>query len=97
MRKLIIKPHVEASVFKVATWIASQYFAETGLKFIDDLEQFLLKHCALNSLQYPLCKSTRLAKRKFSCLIYKRKWVIAFRYSKTTFTVYEFIWGAKLK
>lgn len=97
MRRLIIKPHAEESIYKVAEWIASQYFPETGLKFIDGVEKNLLRQASLSNLQFPLCKNTRLAKRKFSCLIYNRKWVIAFKYSKTTFTVYEFIWGAKLK
>lgn len=97
MRRLIIKPNAEASIYKVAEWLASEYFTETGLKFVDDLEQFLLRHSLLINIQYPLCKNVRLAKRKFSCLIYKRKWVIAFKYSKSTFTVFEFIWGGKLK
>lgn len=97
MRSLRIKPHAEEAVYNVASWLASKYFPETGLKFVDDVESFLLRHCRLSLLQFPYCRNKMLAKRKWSCITYKRKWVIAFTYTKTTFTVHEFIWGGKLK
>ncbi len=97
MRQLIVMPHAEESIYAVAEWISSQNLPHSGLKFIDDVEVFLVRHCKLESLQFPLCKNKRLSKRKFSCLIYKKKWVIAFKYSATTLTVHEFIWGPKLK
>lgn len=97
MRQLILKPHAEESVYSVAEWLASQYFPDTGLKFIDDVEAFLLRYCNLSNLKFPLCKNKRLAKRKLCCVIYKRKWVVAFKYTQNKLTVHEFIWGKKLR
>ena len=96
MRKLIIMPHAEQAIYEVAEWIAEKNFPATGLKFIEKAEAFLYEYCKLTKLEFPLCKNKSLAEQKLSCVVFNRKWVIAFKYSKTTITVYEFIWGAKL-
>lgn len=97
MRQLIIKSHAEEAIYSTAEWLASQYFPDTGFKFIDQVEEFLWNYCQLTNLKFALCKNKRLAKRKFSCLVYKRKWVIAFKYTRRQLVVYEFIWGKKLR
>ena len=97
MRQLIIKPDAEQSIYAVAEWLAQEYFPDTGLKFIEKVEEYLLTYCVLTNLEFPLCKNKLLAAKKLSCLIYKRKWVIAFKFTENTLTVHQFIWGGKLK
>ncbi|MDB5282901.1 MAG: hypothetical protein JWO06_1976 [Bacteroidota bacterium] len=70
-----------------------EYFPDTGLKFVISVEEYLQTFCSLTNLEFPLCKNKLLARKKFSCVIFKRKWVIAFKYSKNTLTVHQFIWG----
>lgn len=97
MRKIIVKPTAQKSILEVADWLAKEYYLDTGFKFIDNVGTILESYATLNHIIYPLCKNKRLAKRKFSCFVFNKKWIVAFKYTKTTFTVYEFIWGAKLK
>jgi hypothetical protein len=97
VRQLIILPTAEKSISEVADWLASEYFLDTGLKFIEEVEVLLLDYAKLSNLVFPLCRNKKLARRKFSCIIFKRKWVVAFKYSKDKFVVHEFLWGGKLK
>jgi hypothetical protein len=96
MRNLIIKPNAEQSIYDVAEWIAEKNFPESGIKFIETVEAFLFDYCKLTNLKFPLCKNKKLAAQKLSCVIFNQKWVVAFKYTTTTITVYEFVWGGKL-
>ena len=91
MRKLIVKPNAEQAIYDVAEWIAEKNFPATGLKFIEKIEAFLYEYCKLTNLEFPLCKSKRLAGQKLSSIVFNGKWVIGFKYTRTTITVYEFI------
>jgi hypothetical protein len=97
MRRLVIKPSAQHEISSVAEWISEKYFPETGLKFIDKLESFLLDYCQLTNLKFPLCRNKKLAIRKLSCVTFNRKWVIAFTFTQKKLIVRKFIWGPKLR
>jgi hypothetical protein len=96
MRSLIIMKRAENAIYKVALYRASKSFPETGEKFINEVIDFCLKYAALK-VNHPPCKNEILAKHGYSCAVYKKKWVIAFKYSDEEFRVYRFIWGPKLR
>ncbi len=96
MCELVIMKRAENAVYKVAQYRASEYFPSTCEKFINEVIDFCLKHASLK-ITYPLCKSATLAKHDYSCIVFKKKWVIAFKYSDKEFRVYRFIWGPKLR
>lgn len=96
MRELIFMKRALNAIYKVAHYRASESFPETGEKFINDVWDYCLKHTAL-PITHPLCKNETLARHNYSCIIYKKKWVIAFKYSETEFRIYRFVWGGKLK
>ncbi len=96
MKRLIIKKRAENAIYRVAQYLASEYFPSTGEKFIHEVIDFCQQYPGLN-IQYPLCKNKVLAKHGFSCLTYKRKWVVVFKCTPTEFIVYRFVYGARLK
>ncbi len=97
MRKLVFKPNAVRSLYKVADWISEKNLPGSGRKFVEAVEVFLINYCSIITLKYPLCRSKRLALKKLSCVIFNRKWVITFKYTKTEFIVQEFIWGPTLR
>lgn len=97
MRTFVLKPKAKESLYQAADWISGQNSPDTGQKFVDEFTVYILKYCELDILKFPPCKNGKLARRKLSCLVFKRKWIIAFKYSDHTLTVHEFIWGGKLR
>ena len=86
----------ENAIYKVAKEIAEQNFPDTGEKFINQVIDFCIDYANV-SIQYPLCKNRVLAKHNFHCIIFKKKWVIAFKATKKEFKVYRFIFGPRLR
>ncbi len=96
MRKISLKPDVEDSIDKVCEFIESRNLPGSSNKWAGEILDFIIEHAILN-ITYPLCNNKRLAKRKLSCIIFKNKWVVAFKATKKTFTVYKIINGSKLR
>jgi hypothetical protein len=96
VRELVIMKRAENAIYKVAQYRASEYFPHTGEKFIEEVIDFCSRYAALE-ISHPLCKNATLAKYSYSCLVFKKKWVIAFKYTEKELRVYRFIWGPKLK
>ena len=96
MRELIVMKRAENAIYKVAQHRASEYFPETGEKFINELIDSCVQHLPLQ-INYPLCKNRTLSKHGYSCFVFKKKWIVAFKYSDREFRVYRFMWGANLK
>ena len=96
MRELVFMKRALNAIYKVAQYRATEYYPETGEKFINEVFDFCEQYSKVRVV-HPLCKNSILSKHYYSCIVFKRKWVIAFKYSETEFKVYRFIWGAKLK
>ena len=95
MRKIKILPFAERSITAVANYIESKNLPGSSDKWVNELMDLIIHQSTLN-ITYPLCKNTDLALQGMSCLVYKKKWVIAFRQTARTFTVHYFIYGPKL-
>ena len=86
----------ETAIYKTAQFLALQYFPSTGEKFINEVIDYCQEYAELK-IKHASCKNELLAKYGYSCIIFKKKWVIAFKYSDKQFKVYRFIYGARLK
>lgn len=96
MRKLVVRPEAESVIYNVAHFIESRNLSGSSDKWVNEIFSFFFEHNALK-IDFPLCKNPKLAKRKLSCIVFKSKWIIAFKTTKNTFTVHEIIYGSKLK
>jgi hypothetical protein len=96
MREVLLMKRAESAIYKVAKFIADQNFPETGEKFINEVIDFCLDHADL-AITHPLCKNVILAKHRYHCLVFKKKWVVVFKITKKEFKVYRFIYGPRLK
>lgn len=96
MRKVVIMKRAENALFKVALYRAEQYFPETGEKFINEFIDFCIA-CANLKVKFPYCKHKTLSKYKYSCFVFKKKWIVAFKYNAKEMIIYRIIWGPNLK
>ena len=97
MRQVIFKPMAVKAMVQLCDYIESKNTIGAGYRFQQKLLYFIELNAGISSINYPVCNNPKLAHRKFSCLIFQRKWVIAFSYSDTTFIIQRIILGAKLK
>jgi len=96
MRQLIIKKRAENAIYRVAQYVASQNFPATGEKFINEVIDFCIERSFID-VKYPLCKNRVLARHDYSCMVYKKKWVVVFKCTDEQFIVYRFVYGPMLK
>lgn len=96
MRKVTLKEDAEHALDNVGIFIESRNLPGSSEKWTNEILGFILEHAVLK-ITFPLCRNKKLAKRKLSCIVFKDKWVIAFKTTKNTFTVHQIIYGSKLK
>jgi hypothetical protein len=96
MKEVTFMKRAENAIYKVAKEIADQNLPDTGEKFINEVIDLCIGHAKV-SIKYPLCKNKILAKHHFHCIVFKKKWIIAFRVTKKEFVVYRFIYGPRLR
>ena len=94
--KIVIKKRAQNTLEKVAAWIISQNFVDTGIQWLDDFET-TMEHMAKTGVKYAICKDESLAKYHYRCFSYNEKWVVAYKITATKITVYRFILGSRLK
>ena len=97
MREVVFTPMAIKAMVKLCDYVESKNTPGGGYRFQKKILDFIQSNAAISNLDFPLCHNTRLAHRNFSCLIFQRKWVIAFRYTELTFVIHRIILGAKLK
>jgi len=97
MRELILLESASLTILDVANFINSINVPSSSNKWIDNLHDFINEYALNNFSSFPLCSNKKLAMRKFSCVINKKKWVIIFKYNKNEFIVHKINLGSKLK
>lgn len=97
MRSLDVKPKAQEAIEDVADFLELINTPGSSVKWVNKLEAFLEKLAAVPLKQFPFCNNANLARQKFSCSVFNKKWVVVFRYTENTITVYRFVLGAKLK
>jgi len=96
MPSVIIKPNAEKGIIAVAQFIESKNTQGGGAKWTNSVIDFIISYSEVKII-FPLCRNTRFAKRKYSCIVFRKKWVIVFKKSSSAFTVHYFIYGPKLR
>lgn len=94
--KIVIKKRAQNTLEKVADWISTQYFLDTGLKWLDDFDK-AIQELAKTGVKYAICKHESLARYQYRCVTYKDKWVVAYKITTAKVTVYRFILGWRLR
>ena len=84
-------------MLELCDFVESKNTIGAGYRFQQKLLNFIEFNAGISSMNYPLCHNRRLARRNFSCLVFQRKWVIAFSYNEQAFVIHRIILGAKLK
>lgn len=94
--QVVIKKRALNTLEKVADWIASQYFLDTGVKWLDEFAS-MAQELADAEVKHALCRHESLSRWQYRCFTYKNKWVVAYKISRTKFTIYRFVLGSRLR
>jgi hypothetical protein len=81
MRQVIFKPLAVKAMVQLCDYVESKNTPGGGYRFQQKLLDFIEFNSGISSINYPLCHNPKLARRNFSCLIFQRKWVLAFSFS----------------
>lgn len=97
MRELIFTDATLEELSNLCEYVELKNTSGSGSRFNEKFTVFLQEYLPLTNLQFPLCNNALLAKLFYSCIIFKSKWVVAFRYSEEQITIHRIILGSKLK
>jgi plasmid stabilization system protein ParE len=95
MPRIIIRPRAENVIQSVANFIEEKNTPGSSNKWVNEIAAFIFSH-ANSGASYALCSNEELARRNYSCLTFKKKWVIVFKQTKNVFEVYHIIYGPNL-
>ena len=94
--KVVFEEEAEWQLYDLADIIDDLNLVGAGGRWINRLLSFI-ESFAKSNVSYALCRDKRLAKKKYSCISYKHKWIIAFKIIEDEMRVYEIIHGSLLK
>ena len=97
MREVFFKPLATEALMQLCDYVEAKNTPGSGYRFQKKILDFIALHAGLSLIKYPLCHNPKLAHRNFSCLVFQKKWIIAFRYTQNTMTVFRIILGSKLR
>lgn len=97
MRQVEFKPRASKAIIQVCDFIEGQNTPGSSVKWYNSVLTFIDKRSKLTKLKFPLCNYEKFATKGFCCFVYKKEWIVVFKYSETTLTVYRFVHGSKLK
>ena len=97
MRQVEFKKRAVNAIEAVCDFIEGKNTPGSSANWYYDLVDFTIKHANIKLLKFPLCYHQKFAEKGFSCFIFKREWIIVFKYSGTKLIVYRFVHGSKLK
>ena len=91
------KPRAVNAIDSVCEFIERRNTTGSSIKWYTGLVQFVINRAQTGTLQFPLCNYPKFAAKGFSCFIYKKEWIVVFKYSMNKLTVYRFVHGSRLK
>ena len=97
MRRVEFRPRAVKAIDSVCEFIESKNTPGSSVKWYSNVVQFIINRAQVETLQFPLCNYPKFVTRGFSCFIYKKEWIIVFKYSSRKLTVYRFVHGTRLK
>ena len=97
MRVVEVKSRARIAIDDLAEFIEIINMPGSSAKWVNKVYDFIGEIAQTPVRSFPLCYNKKLAAMGFSCRVYKRKWIIAFKYTDKKFIVYRFVLGSKLK
>ena len=97
MRQVEFKKRATNGIESVCMFIESRNLPGSSAKWYRHLVHFIVKRAGTQTLKFPLCNHSKFAAKGFSCFIYKKQWVVVFKYTDTKLTVYKFVDGSRLR
>ena len=97
MRQVEFKPRAVKAIEAVCEFIESKNTPGSSAKWYTALVHFVVQRSQNETLQFPLCNYAKFAAKGFSCFVYRKEWIVVFKYSSNKLIVYRFVHGSKLK
>lgn len=97
MRQVVFKKRAVNAIETVCYFIESKNTPGSSAKWRHDLVGFISSRADIQRLKFPLCHYQKFAAKGFSCFVYKKEWIIVFKYSATKLTVYRVVHSSRLK
>ncbi len=93
--KIVLKKRAINSIDKTAKWIESKNTMGSGKRWTNKILDYILK-IAQSNASFQICRNWSLARYHYHCF-HIDDWVVAFKKTPNTFTVYRFIHGSRLR
>ena len=94
MKEIIIKRRAEKAILRLVEFIESQNTEGAGARWYASFRRFVELR-ARYKFSFPLCRNENLRKYGYSCVTFKRKWIVAFKRERKRFIVYMFIYASR--
>ena len=95
MLKVIYEGAAQSQLESIAEFVESKNTTGSGLRWLEQFYDFIEPYAQPN-LKYALCSDKEFALQKFSCIVFRKKWIIAFKISSSKFTVHHIVLGSLL-
>ena len=97
MRLVEYKLRAVNAIEAVCDFIESKNVPGSSVKWYSALLQFIDRQAQIKKIQFPLCNYHKFAAKGFSCFVFKKEWIVVFKYSHEKLIVYRFVNGSRLK
>ncbi|HLP19074.1 MAG TPA: hypothetical protein VK174_02160 [Chitinophagales bacterium] len=96
MREIVFTTSAYDALLDICEFVEQKNTEGSGKRFFSKFEAFMQKYLPLTNLKFPLCKSEELAIHYYSCIVFQKKWIVAFRYNEEQITIHRIILGSKI-
>ena len=93
---VVFESEAEDQLYELAEIIDDLNISGAGSRWINHFLDFIESYARIH-VAYAICRDKRLAAKKYSCITYKHKWVIAFLITDGEMRIYEITHGSLLR
>jgi hypothetical protein len=94
--KVVFELEAELQLYDLADMVDDLNIRGAGERWINRFLDFVEDYAKPN-VTYALCHNLQLAAKRYSCITFRDKWVIAFKITKEEMRIYEIMYGGLLK
>lgn len=95
MLQLTFAKSAESQINSVVDYVESLNTKGSGLRWYLGFREFI-QHYAQSNVSYTLCNFPPFASKKYSCITFNKKWIIAFKIVGNRFRVQKVVLGSSL-
>ncbi len=97
MREVEFKQRAISAIDAVCEFIEEQNTPGSSVKWYHALIKFIVRRAGTTRIKFPLCNYHKFAAKKYSCFVYKKQWIVVFKYTDSKLAIYQFVHGSRLK